>query len=183
LERIRRSKRRFHASGRFAPPGGKPASRLAAPALPHLLRWGRFFSALFGLPGLVVDGLWWDGGRPRGMLGSCPTQWRRGPFWRFFWAPLAGLRAAARRALRGHVWLAGFPCVATSAHCMRPRNAPKCHVFQMRRIKTQTVLPSADTAAMMFWALLASGQISMRRVDGWNTLATKPTDQPIDLAA
>jgi hypothetical protein len=24
-------------------------------------------------------------------------------------------------------------------------------------IKTQTVLPSADTAAMMFWALLASG--------------------------
>jgi putative transposase len=26
-----------------------------------------------------------------------------------------------------------------------------------RRIKTQTVLQSADTAAMMFWALLASG--------------------------
>jgi putative transposase len=29
-----------------------------------------------------------------------------------------------------------------------------------RRIKTQTVLPSADTAAMLFWALLASGQIN-----------------------
>jgi len=43
------------------------------------------------------------------------------------------------------------------------------------------VLPSADTAAMMFWALLASGQISMRKVDGWQTLATKPIDQPIDL--
>jgi hypothetical protein len=27
------------------------------------------------------------------------------------------------------------------------------------------VLPSADTAAMLFWALLASGQISMRKVD------------------
>jgi transposase-like protein len=52
-----------------------------------------------------------------------------------------------------------------------------------RRIKTQTVLPSADTAAMLFWALLASGQISMRKVDGWQTLATKPIDQPIDLAA
>jgi hypothetical protein len=48
-----------------------------------------------------------------------------------------------------------------------------------RRIKTQTVLPSADTAAMMFWALLASGQIIMRKVDGWQTLATKPIDQPI----
>jgi putative transposase len=52
-----------------------------------------------------------------------------------------------------------------------------------RRIKTQTVLPSADTAAMLFWALLASGQINMRKVDGWQTLATKPIDQPIDLAA
>ena len=52
-----------------------------------------------------------------------------------------------------------------------------------RRIKTQTVLPSADTAAMLFWALLASGQINMRKVDGWLTLATKLIDQPIDLAA
>ena len=52
-----------------------------------------------------------------------------------------------------------------------------------RRIKTQTVLPSADTAAMLFWALLASGQINMRKVDGWQTLATTTIDQPIDLAA
>jgi hypothetical protein len=27
--------------------------------------------------------------------------------------------------------------------------------------------PRADTAAMLFWALLASGQINMRKVDGW----------------
>jgi Transposase, Mutator family len=52
-----------------------------------------------------------------------------------------------------------------------------------RRIKTQIVLRSADTAAMLFWALLAPGQINMRKVDGWQTLATKPIDQPIDLAA
>jgi hypothetical protein len=31
--------------------------------------------------------------------------------------------------------------------------------------------------------LLASGQINMRKIDGWQTLATKPIDQPIDLAA
>jgi hypothetical protein len=36
---------------------------------------------------------------------------------------------------------------------------------------------------MMFWALLASGQITTRKVDGWHTLATKHIDQPIDLAA
>jgi putative transposase len=67
---------------------------------------------------------------------------------------------------------------------VRTTNAiERLHEEFKRRIKTQTVLPSADTAAMLFWALLASGQISMRKVDGWQTLATKPSDQPIDLAA
>jgi putative transposase len=51
-----------------------------------------------------------------------------------------------------------------------------------RRIKTQTVLSSADTATMLFWAMLASGRINMRKVDGWQALATKPLVQPIDLA-
>jgi transposase-like protein len=59
----------------------------------------------------------------------------------------------------------------------------RLHEEFKRRIKTQTVLPSAETAAMLFWALLASGQISMRKVDGWRTLANAPIDQPIDLAA
>jgi len=67
---------------------------------------------------------------------------------------------------------------------LRTTNAiERLHEEFKRRIKTQTVLPSADTAAMMFWALLASGQINMRKVDGWQTLATRPIDQPIDLAA
>jgi hypothetical protein len=36
---------------------------------------------------------------------------------------------------------------------------------------------------MWFWALLASGHINIRRVDGWRALDTKPIDNPIDLAA
>ena len=59
----------------------------------------------------------------------------------------------------------------------------RLHEEFKRRIKTQTVLPSVETAAMLFWALLASGQIMMRKVDGWRTLATAPIAQPIDLAA
>ena len=59
----------------------------------------------------------------------------------------------------------------------------RLHEEFKRRIKTQTVLPCAETAAMLFWALLASGQITMRKVDGWQTLAEKPADQIIDLAA
>ncbi len=58
----------------------------------------------------------------------------------------------------------------------------RLHEEFKRRIKTQTVLPSAEIAAMLFWALLASGQISMRKVDGWQILA-KPIPQRIALAA
>ena len=72
----------------------------------------------------------------------------------------------------------------TQWRSVRTTNAiERLHEEFKRRIKTQTVLPSADTAAMLFWALLASGQINMRKVDGWQTLATKPIDRPIDLAA
>jgi putative transposase len=59
----------------------------------------------------------------------------------------------------------------------------RLHEEFKRRIKTQTVLPSAETAAMLFWALLASGQITMRKVDGWQSLGQKPSDAAIDLAA
>jgi putative transposase len=60
----------------------------------------------------------------------------------------------------------------------------RLHEEFRRRIKTQTVLPSAETAATLFWALLASGQITMRKVDGWQSLDQQPTSQiPIDLAA
>jgi putative transposase len=59
----------------------------------------------------------------------------------------------------------------------------RLHEEFKRRIKTQTVLPSAETAAMLFWALLAAGQIAMRKVDGWQTLNHKLVDKPIDLAA
>jgi putative transposase len=66
---------------------------------------------------------------------------------------------------------------------LRTSNAiERLHEEFKRRIKTQTVLPSAETAAMLFWALLASGQITMRKVDGWQSLSEK-SDPPIDLAA
>ena len=52
-----------------------------------------------------------------------------------------------------------------------------------RRIKTQTVLPCAETVPMLLWALLASGQINMRKVDGWETLSQPIEPIPLDLAA
>jgi transposase-like protein len=89
-----------------------------------------------------------------------------------------------RRQSRGN----GRPAVHLHSPATEPRSArttnavERLHEEFKRRIKTQTVLPSLETAAMLFW-LLASGQITMRKVDGWQTLATKPTDAVIDLAA
>ncbi len=52
-----------------------------------------------------------------------------------------------------------------------------------RRIKTQTVLPCAETVPMLLWALMASGQIQMRKVDGWETLSQPIEPITLDLAA
>lgn len=59
----------------------------------------------------------------------------------------------------------------------------RLHAEFKRRIKTQTVLPQAETAPMLFWALLAAGEITMRKVDGWETLDEPMADAPLDLAA
>jgi putative transposase len=109
----------------------------------------------------------------------------------------------ARRRAFLRKWRLRCPAVATSleeaGECLfaflllpssqwksaRTTNAiERLHEEFKRRIKTQTVLPSAETAAMLFWALLASGQITMRKVDGWQTLA-EPLISPasLDLAA
>ena len=58
----------------------------------------------------------------------------------------------------------------------------RLHEEFKRRIKTQTLLPSTKTAAMLFWALMASGQIIMRKIDGWETIH-RGVDHAIDLAA
>ena len=52
-----------------------------------------------------------------------------------------------------------------------------------RRIKTQAVLPCAETVPMLLWALFASGQITMRKVDGWQTLDKPIEPMTLDLAA
>jgi len=59
----------------------------------------------------------------------------------------------------------------------------RLHEAFRRRIKTQTVLPAAETAPMLFRALLAPGQITMRKVDGWQTLPAPLEPMPIDPAA
>lgn len=67
---------------------------------------------------------------------------------------------------------------------LRTTNAiERLHEEFKRRIKTQCLLPCAETACMLFWALLASRQITLRKVDGWQTLHLAPAEQQLDRAA
>jgi putative transposase len=59
----------------------------------------------------------------------------------------------------------------------------RLHEEFKRRIKTQCLLPCAESACMLFWALLAAGQITMRKVDGWQSLHLAPAKQPLALVA
>lgn len=67
---------------------------------------------------------------------------------------------------------------------IRTTNAiERLHEEFKRRIKTQCMLPCHETACMLFWALLASGQITLRKVDGWKTLHVAPAEQLLYLVA
>jgi transposase-like protein len=67
---------------------------------------------------------------------------------------------------------------------IRTTNAiERLHGEFKRRIKTQCLLPCAETACMLFWALLASGQVTLRKVDGWQNLSSAPDAPVLDRAA
>jgi len=52
-----------------------------------------------------------------------------------------------------------------------------------RRIKMLAVLPCTEAVPIPLWSRRASGQIQMRKVDGWETLSEPPEPMPLDLAA
>ena len=48
----------------------------------------------------------------------------------------------------------------------------RLHEEFRRRVKTQGSLPSEDAAVVLLFSLVASGQIKLRRIDGWRKIAT-----------
>jgi transposase-like protein len=60
--------------------------------------------------------------------------------------------------------------------CVRSTNAiERLNEEFRRRVKTQGALPTAQTAEMLFYGLLLTGHIRMRRLDGWQHLGAIPT--------
>ena len=46
----------------------------------------------------------------------------------------------------------------------------RLHEEFRRRVKTQGSLPSEDAAVVLLFSLVASGQIKLRRIDGWQRI-------------
>jgi putative transposase len=64
----------------------------------------------------------------------------------------------------------GFP--ASQHKSLRTTNAvERLQEEFRRRIKTQASLPSEKAALLVFFGLFASGQVKMRRIEGWRDLA------------
>ena len=51
-----------------------------------------------------------------------------------------------------------------------------------RRVKVQGLQPNGESVCMLFWALIASGAVTLRKVDGFQTLDTPPKEN-LSLAA
>jgi len=50
----------------------------------------------------------------------------------------------------------------------------RLHQEFRRRVKTQGSLPSEDAAVILLFSLVASGQINLRRIDGWRNGSALP---------
>jgi transposase-like protein len=48
----------------------------------------------------------------------------------------------------------------------------RLHEEFRRRVKTQGSLPTEDATLVLLFSLVASGQIKLRRIDGWKKIAT-----------
>lgn len=62
---------------------------------------------------------------------------------------------------------------------LRTRNTiDRLHEDLRRRVKTQGSLPSEAVAVVLLFSLVATGQITLRRIDGWRKIATVPSQNP-----
>ena len=63
----------------------------------------------------------------------------------------------------------------TQWKCARTTNViERLHEEFRRRVKTQGALPTAQTAEVLLYGLLLTGQIKMRRIDGWQQISAIP---------
>jgi putative transposase len=55
----------------------------------------------------------------------------------------------------------------------------RLHEEFRRRVKTQGSLPGEDPALVLLFSLVASGQIKLRKIDGWRKIAAVLSQQSV----
>ncbi len=74
------------------------------------------------------------------------------------------------------VYAAGADAARTA---LRTTNViERLHEEFRHRVKTQGALPSEDAALVLLFSLVASGQIKLRRIDGWRNIAAVVSQHP-----
>ena len=72
----------------------------------------------------------------------------------------------------GDELLTFFRCPKAQWKTLRTTNTiERVHEEFRRRVKTQGSLPSEDAALVLLFSLVASGQIKLRKIDGWWKIA------------
>lgn len=73
----------------------------------------------------------------------------------------------------GNELLTFFTCPTAQWKTLRTTNViERLNEEFRRRVKTQGALPTDDAAVALLFGLVASGQITLRKLDGWRTLGT-----------
>jgi transposase-like protein len=68
---------------------------------------------------------------------------------------------------------------ASQWKCLRSTNAiERLNEEFRRRVKTQGALPTAQAAELLLFGLILSGQIRMRRINGWRDLTAVAEEAP-----
>ncbi len=90
------------------------------------------------------------------------------------WRPLAP-KVAESLVEAGDELLTFLRFPETQWKALRTTNAiERLNAEFRRRVKTQGALPDSTAAEILLFGLLASGQIRMRRIDGWEQMADGP---------
>jgi putative transposase len=90
--------------------------------------------------------------------------------------------ARAAHAAFERAWARRCPGVVASLQwkTLRTTNTiERLHEEFRRRVKTQGSLPGEDAALILLFSLVASGQIRLRRIDGWRKIAAVLVQRPV----
>ena len=83
----------------------------------------------------------------------------------------------------GDELLTFFPFPKVQWKTLRTTNViERLHGEFRRRVKTQGSLPGEDAAVVLLFSLVASGQVKLRKIDGWQKIGSVLSQRTVEAA-